>query len=163
MTVQMQARSSSNGQLYSWLSSSPDWAMAGFPGPGSGQEPAVSMRPAAVVGDGGGGVENPPIVVITTATLTIGSIHIGKRLECSNAAGCAITVPENILAAAEWFDAYATHSGQQITFIEGSNVQIDQPAALNAKTREQWSVATVVCRAVGATDFFLLTGDLEVA
>jgi len=39
----MQARSSSDGQLYSWISvSTADWAGASFPGPGDAQHVAVA-------------------------------------------------------------------------------------------------------------------------
>ncbi len=52
--VQMQARSSSNGQLYTWIASSVDFIAAGFPGPGSALDIAVSMRPPGTGGGGGG-------------------------------------------------------------------------------------------------------------
>lgn len=101
-------------------------------------------------------------VTVTTSTLTISVAHLGKSLECTNAAGCNITVPENILAKDEWFEAYATVTGQQITFTQGTNVVINKPPSLNRKTREAYSVARCKCTALGATDTFLLVGDLEV-
>jgi len=50
--IQMQARSSVDGALYTWISSAPDFAGAGFPGPGTALDVAVSMRPP---GSGAGG------------------------------------------------------------------------------------------------------------
>jgi hypothetical protein len=46
MSVQMQARSSSNGQLYTWVTGAPDWAASGFPGPGPAVDVALALRPA---------------------------------------------------------------------------------------------------------------------
>lgn len=61
MAVQMQARSSSNGQLYTWVLGGVDFSGSGFPGPGSAQDVAVSARPAlqGVEGD----VVGPPSAV----------------------------------------------------------------------------------------------------
>jgi hypothetical protein len=46
MAVQMQARSSSNGQIYTWVTGAPDWAGSGFPGPGTPEDVALAARPA---------------------------------------------------------------------------------------------------------------------
>lgn len=51
----MQARSSTDGHLYNWLAVSADFAAAGYPGPGSAQDVAVSMRPTSGTGGGGAG------------------------------------------------------------------------------------------------------------
>lgn len=48
---QMQAKSSANGQLYSWLADTPDWAAAGYVTaghPGTAQDIAIA----------GGGIDN---------------------------------------------------------------------------------------------------------
>lgn len=71
MTLQMQARSSSNGQLYSWNSDSPDFAAAGYPGPGSAQDVAISMRPPA--GSGSDPSARPEIFSSSTTDLTASS------------------------------------------------------------------------------------------
>jgi hypothetical protein len=39
---QMQAKSSADAQLYSWLAVAPDFAAVGYPGPGSAQDIAIS-------------------------------------------------------------------------------------------------------------------------
>lgn len=105
-------------------------------------------------------VQYPPITTVSAATLTIDASHIGYVIECTNAAGCNITLPENILAQRQWFKAYGTLG--QVTFTQGTNVQIDKPTSLSRKTREAFCSATVYCRGVGATDVFILEGDLEV-
>lgn len=49
MAVQMQARSATNGQLYTWVASGADFAAAGYPGPvgpGDALDVAISMRPS---------------------------------------------------------------------------------------------------------------------
>lgn len=53
--VLMQARSSSDGALYTWTRPSADFSGTGFPGPGSAQDIAVSGRPTASSGGAGGG------------------------------------------------------------------------------------------------------------
>lgn len=50
----MQARSSSDGALYTWIAASADFAAAGYPGPGTAQDVAVAMRPTSSGGVGGG-------------------------------------------------------------------------------------------------------------
>lgn len=115
---------------------------------------------AAATADLVAAVQYPPIVVVSASTLTIDVTYIGYVIECTNAAGCNITLPENILAARQWFKAYGTLG--QVTFTQGANVQIDKPTSLSRKTREPFCSATVYCRSVGATDVFILEGDLEV-
>src|SRR6185503_17797518 len=53
---QMQARSSTDGQLYSWLSGTRDFGGSGFPGPGSAQHVAVqrAVRDQVMVSTGNG-------------------------------------------------------------------------------------------------------------
>jgi hypothetical protein len=53
MNVQMQARSSSNGQLYTWVASGPDWAAAGYAGPGTALDVVVAMRQGGESSGGG--------------------------------------------------------------------------------------------------------------
>lgn len=55
MRYLMQARSSDDGQMYRWMTNEPDFAGAGFPGPGTAEEPAV----VAQSGESGGGGETP--------------------------------------------------------------------------------------------------------
>ncbi len=45
-SIQMQARSSSDGQLYTWIVTGVDFAGSGYTGPGSAQDVAVAMHPA---------------------------------------------------------------------------------------------------------------------
>lgn len=116
MAVQMQARSSSNGQLYVWLAGSPDFAAAGYPGPGSALDVAVSMRPST--GGGGGGVtdhglltgltddDHPqydlaarPLVSYTTTANTPVLADSRKHILTSNASANTLTIPPNASVA----------------------------------------------------------------
>jgi hypothetical protein len=54
--VRMQARSSTDGALYTWSAVSVDFAAAGYPGPGVANDVAVAMRPSSSAGGGTGDV-----------------------------------------------------------------------------------------------------------
>lgn len=58
--VQMQAKSDTDGALYTWNASAPDFVGAGFPGPGSALDVAVSMRPGSSGAGGGLSVSGTP-------------------------------------------------------------------------------------------------------
>lgn len=62
MSVQMQARSSLTGLLFTWVAEEPDWAAAGFPGTGTALDIAIAAtQPVA-----GGGEGDGPIMPGTT-------------------------------------------------------------------------------------------------
>lgn len=102
----------------------------------------------------------PTIVVVSASTLTLGSSHVGAVIECTNAAGCNITIDHGVLAASEWFEAYATLG--QVTFTQGTSLTADKPTSLSRKTREAFSTARLTARIVTSSTTSLLTGDLEV-
>lgn len=52
MSVLMQARSSTDGALYTWQSTNPDWSAVGYTGPGTATDVAVSMRPSVATASG---------------------------------------------------------------------------------------------------------------
>lgn len=106
------------------------------------------------------GVQFPAIVVIPDATLTVTADHIGKILECSNAAGCDITFNTGVMSANEWVEAFGTQG--QVTFTQGTDFTIDKPPSLSRLTREAFCVARVTARVVGASTTSILVGDLEV-
>jgi hypothetical protein len=64
MTVQNQGVSASNGQLYTWVTASPDWAGSSFPGPGAALHVAVAMAPATP-GSGGGVTDHGALTGLT--------------------------------------------------------------------------------------------------
>lgn len=92
MSLQMQARSSTNGQLYNWVAVSPDFAGTGFPGPGTALDTAISMRPA-VTGTGGGTDHN------TLSNLTTGDSH--TQYELAQRPLSAYTAASNDLVLAD--------------------------------------------------------------
>lgn len=62
----------------------------------------------------------PPIVTETGATLTLDITYRGKIIRCTNAAGCNITVPDDVFAAEDWVQAYGTQG--LVTWTAGSGV-----------------------------------------
>lgn len=62
---QMQARSSANGQLYSWLADAPDFGAIGYAGPGAALDAALS----------GGGLASPGTLPVSNQ-VTIGGVGV---------------------------------------------------------------------------------------
>lgn len=65
----MQAKSSADGQLYTWTATAPDWAAAGYTGTGSALDVAVA----------GGGADQPDVANAVTASgvqVTAGGIVV---------------------------------------------------------------------------------------
>lgn len=183
--VQMQARSSTDGQLYTWVSAGPDWAGAGFPGPGSAQEPAVSMEPAGTPGSlgpqgpqgpqgaggaaGGSGPQGAQgstgtsalsgIVDVATTTLTlVRATHNGKILRFTNAAGCTVTYNTGVFSDGDVVYLEQGAVGQVVFAGTGS---IHKPASKLAKTAELNALAAIFFWNSGADG--TLGGALEAA
>jgi hypothetical protein len=108
MSVQMQARSSTDGLLYTWLAVTPDYAGAGYTGPGSPLDVVVSSSPT---GTGGGTAAKPiaAIRAVQTAALT-GYVY-------DNALG-TWTAPANGAAPSPWpaFDSITTPATTDVGF-----------------------------------------------
>lgn len=97
-------------------------------------------------------------VTISASTLTwVRATHNCKRLRCTNAAGCVITVNDS--AAPQDGDrtqAYASVSGQQVTWAQAGSHVIQSNESL--KTRKQYSLSELQFESATLS---LLTGDLE--
>lgn len=96
----------------------------------------------------------------TNYTLVIGDVNKYKRL--SHATGINCIVPNNASVAFNvGTQVHVAQSGAgQVTFVEDTSVTINKPASQLLKTKEQYSMATLV--KVG-TDEWDLIGDLEAA
>jgi hypothetical protein len=83
MAVQMQARSSSDGQIYTWVAASPDYAAVGFPGPGSALDVVVAQDASAAgppgadgpTGPAGSDLNFPPILVASTTNIALTGLY----------------------------------------------------------------------------------------
>lgn len=95
----MQARSSSNGQLYSWRNNTtPDWAATGFPGPGTAEHVCVSKRVIASDSGAGGGVDS--VFGRTGTVVAVAGDYSSTHITNSSAvAGATVTAALNALAA----------------------------------------------------------------
>jgi hypothetical protein len=84
---QMQAASSVNGRLYSWLAVIPDWQALGFPGPGIASD-------VSLIGGGLG----------TSGSLTDGFVVNNAGEQLVNASGAQLIVQQTYLVNANGFD-----------------------------------------------------------
>jgi len=140
MTVQMQARSSSNGQLYTWNSASADFAGAGYPGPGLPLETAVAMRPPATIGDTGPAGTLKTIGRLTTLHSPAGLWHFDAALTDSSGNARTLSVAAGAAVYAELWPGYLgldfngtlRLSQTNAAFQIGGNLTIEVVMVLNA-------------------------------
>lgn len=104
-------------------------------------------------------VEYLPVTETTTAR-TIGLTDARKFLYCTNAAGCAITVPPQ--SAVTWLDnttLLGIGSLENCTFVEGSGVTIIKPddRMLECYAKSEWALRRL------SSDVWALTGYLVLA
>lgn len=106
-------------------------------------------------GSGGGAVTVPETGTTRTASLS----DAGKVIECTNPAGCAITIPQHSSVA--WptdTEICARQLGAgQVTFVAGTGVTLD-PNTDSYKTRHQSALIGIKCN---ATDSWYSYGDTE--
>lgn len=69
--LQMQALSSANGQLYSWLSAAADFVGTGYPGPGTPLDIAVASAPSGPAGSSGTSAGAVPVTVMIDSPANI--------------------------------------------------------------------------------------------
>lgn len=94
----------------------------------------------------------------TGLTYTVVAADSGKIIEMNNASANTLTVNNlSTLATGCQITIIQTGAGQT-TVAAGTNVTINATPGL--KLRTQWSTATLIKRSTGATDVWILTGDL---
>lgn len=101
------------------------------------------------------------IATETGTTRTLATADAGKYIRYTNAAGCAITVPDNSddpIPVGSEFHGIGTQ--EQLEFVEDTSVTINFPASASLFTAEAFSVFTL--KKVG-TDEWDLMGYLEPA
>jgi hypothetical protein len=123
--VQMQARSSSDGELYYWVTSSPDFAGASFPGPGTPEEIAVVAKAEGGAG-GGGGLTAPasPAEDGRVAVASSGDLVYQLLTNAHIASGAAVAVSK--LAAGSAHQVVKTNAagdGVELGLLTGDNIQ----------------------------------------
>lgn len=94
----------------------------------------------------------------TGTTYTLALSDVGKRVELSNAAAIALTVPPNASVAfpVDCVITLVQTGAGQVTVAGGAGVTVN--AAPGLKLTDQWSTATLIKR---ATNTWLLTGRLS--
>jgi len=94
----------------------------------------------------------------TAASYSVQASDSGKIIEMNNAGANTVTVPNlSTVATGAQITIIQTGAGQT-TVAAGASVTINGTPGL--KLRTQWSTATLIKRTTGATDVWILTGDL---
>lgn len=83
----MQARSSADGALRSWKGATADWAGVGFPGPGTAQDVALSVRSAPIALPAAQALL--PSAIATTEALGVPTVSTGSGAQVLAPAGIA--------------------------------------------------------------------------
>jgi hypothetical protein len=110
--------------------------------------------------DGADGTTLAGIVTVSGTTYTPVLADAGKMLECSNSAGCAVTIPPNGAVALPVGTVlhFAQDAVGQVSFVAGSGVTLKHTAATVLATSGQGAVVSAAKVAINTWRVF---GDME--
>jgi hypothetical protein len=99
----------------------------------------------------GNSIRNPIIDDVSGSTRTLSASDYGKKLRCSNAAGCEITIPNDIGVSGDYFLIRRLSTAGPITLSLGGSVTVDGSAKVSDVT--QGNEFAIMATGVNTYDF----------